>query len=884
MPGFRRVFNAFPGFNVLGQIESVNIIDIPPPVTPLGAGVGVVGIVAEFDTGVFNRPTRVFGGTDLETRFGGFGFTKSGVPFSGPTSRMSADSAQPWEGNGFIALRNKRFAGLVITRVDNSSGSVSVSRLACKTGTLSAPYNLEPGQTLLASIDGAAAATATWDAAAAVRTGEGFPGLAQFALQVDDSGGPSYIDQTANFNSATAADLVLFPATEAIGDVFEVGFGRPFSQLIFDGAGGTAGVGGVVVWEYSTGVGTWSALTGVVDGTSGFTTAVADGQVVSWTVPADWAEGTEDGNSAYFVRARITTVYSTNPIYDQGFVEQLNVTGFLGGETFELSLDSGPTRVVTFTVAEQTLAQVVAYMNSQLAADIASDVGSELSFASLVRGTAASVEVIGGTARATLGHLVGTSTGTGDVANIDSVSQAEIDAVVQADIANTLSGTDIAGLLRICATATPGTGTVQITGGTGLVGLGMTIDAAPISASVGAATATVPAGTRVRDTTTTTDWVTMEDAVFAAGAGGPLSVRVRPWLDNDTAPTAALGTIDTVVDQLDGGFSVTNSLAISRIGGAALDAAYFSAFESTLDVNGVPFDINLMYAARHTENIQRFGRDNALTATATGHRARKFIASPPVGTDIATATGATGVGVANIRNQRMFYAFPAVTTFIPEIARVGTDGGPGFTADGVIQIPSDGFYANVRSLLNPEENAGQRLSDTNVGALNALTLEELYDPEQGGTGLNIENYINFKSSGVIAPRIDRVAGMIFQSDVTSVDPNTDPALADAKRRFMGDFVIDSLFDISINFVKKLNTPARRRALTGQLNGFLNLLKSENQPDLARIEDFSVRDDTTDEQRGLGFQLYTIQVRLFASMDSIVITTEVGTTVVIEEVE
>jgi hypothetical protein len=127
-----------------------------------------------------------------------------------------------------------------------------------------------------------------------------------------------------------------------------------------------------------------------------------------------------------------------------------------------------------------------------------------------------------------------------------------------------------------------------------------------------------------------------------------------------------------------------------------------------------------------------------------------------------------------------------------------------------------------------------------------------------------------------------VAGLIFQSAVTSVNPTTDSALADAKRRFMGDFIIDSLFDISINFVKKLNTPARRRTFLSQINSFLELLKSPNQEALSRIEDFIVTDDTTDAQRALGHQLVTVKVRLYASMDFITITTEVGTTVVIEE--
>jgi len=131
--------------------------------------------------------------------------------------------------------------------------------------------------------------------------------------------GPAYSDQTVTANDVTAANLVLFPTAEAIADWFAVGHNEPFSVLTFDAAGGTAGVGGVVAWEYWNGV-TWSALS-VVDGTTGFTAGASDGQQVDITVPLDWARTTINGSaSLYFVRARITTVYTTNPIYDQAFV------------------------------------------------------------------------------------------------------------------------------------------------------------------------------------------------------------------------------------------------------------------------------------------------------------------------------------------------------------------------------------------------------------------------------------------------------------------------------------------------------------------------------------------------------------------------------------
>jgi hypothetical protein len=143
--------------------------------------------------------------------------------------------------------------------------------------------------------------------------------------QYDDSI-TTFVDMTTEFNNATAANLIPFPATEAIEDYFAIGFGQPVARFVFDNAGGTQGVGGVVAWEYYDGT-AWVAVAGLSDGTSGFTTAVADGQVVTFTVPTDWEKVTLNAVEAYYLRARITTVYSTNPIYDQGF---------LGGDTFAI--------------------------------------------------------------------------------------------------------------------------------------------------------------------------------------------------------------------------------------------------------------------------------------------------------------------------------------------------------------------------------------------------------------------------------------------------------------------------------------------------------------------------------------------------------------------
>lgn len=153
--------------------------------------------------------------------------------------------------------------------------------------------------------------------------------------QVDDSAN-TFVEETADANSATNADWLLFPATEAVGDYVAFGSREVFDGITFDNANGTAGVAGVVAWEYWDGT-AWTALANVSDGTTNFTATAADGQLVHWRRPTDWVARSLDESvetvPLYYIRARVTTVYTTNPVYDQGFVHRLSSFQFPDGFT-----------------------------------------------------------------------------------------------------------------------------------------------------------------------------------------------------------------------------------------------------------------------------------------------------------------------------------------------------------------------------------------------------------------------------------------------------------------------------------------------------------------------------------------------------------------------
>jgi hypothetical protein len=168
--GFIRRFDQDPGLAVLTAIEGVVIIDRDPPASITGVGSGTVCCVGEFEDGAFNTPLELAGGGDFLATFGGFGFNYAGAPSQNPCARSrKADAAinpEFWNGNGFIALVNKRFSRLICVRVDTSVGSVQFTRLAAISGKSDFSFALTTGQTLLIDI-GAGNQTATFTGVAA---------------------------------------------------------------------------------------------------------------------------------------------------------------------------------------------------------------------------------------------------------------------------------------------------------------------------------------------------------------------------------------------------------------------------------------------------------------------------------------------------------------------------------------------------------------------------------------------------------------------------------------------------------------------------------------------------------------------------------------------
>ena len=120
MAGFIRRYGFFPGAETIALIEGVVIVDLPPPGAVNGVGVGTTAIVGEFtdvssailasSTGVItskHKPVEVVSAQDMLNKTGGFDST---------LGKFGAEM-----GNGFVAVRNKKFSRLILQAVNLAS-------------------------------------------------------------------------------------------------------------------------------------------------------------------------------------------------------------------------------------------------------------------------------------------------------------------------------------------------------------------------------------------------------------------------------------------------------------------------------------------------------------------------------------------------------------------------------------------------------------------------------------------------------------------------------------------------------------------------------------------------------------------------------------------
>src|ERR1019366_1407682 len=159
------------------------------------------------------------------------------------------------------------------------------------------------------------------------------------------------------------------------------------------------------------------------------------------------------------VNTSVGSVQFTKLPYVGGSVAALSYP-LVSGAALSMDLGAGPA-TATFTGTPATVAgsgAAFGRINQFAGFALATLVTGQVNLTGVQAGTGGSVRVVSGTtgALAALGLTVGTTTGAGNVANIGSVSQNEVQAVVQAGIANSGVSWDSQSRIRLVNKA-PGT-------------------------------------------------------------------------------------------------------------------------------------------------------------------------------------------------------------------------------------------------------------------------------------------------------------------------------------------------------------------------------------------------------------------------------------------
>jgi hypothetical protein len=146
------------------------------------------------------------------------------------------------------------------------------------------------------------------------------PGIGAFdkVFVYDDSGTTKYEDRTAEALSGTSGD-VFHSESSALLDSLEdcLYLGKQNGFYCIGVVLSTAGAGGSVVWEYFDGD-DWTEFT---PDSGAFHFNSADQLVYLWqdsqSIPSDWQPTRVNNYSAYWIRVRVTTGFSTKPVGTQ---------------------------------------------------------------------------------------------------------------------------------------------------------------------------------------------------------------------------------------------------------------------------------------------------------------------------------------------------------------------------------------------------------------------------------------------------------------------------------------------------------------------------------------------------------------------------------------
>lgn len=309
---------------------------------------------------------------------------------------------------------------------------------------------------------------------------------------------------------------------------------------------------------------------------------------------------------------------------------------------------------------------------------------------------------------------------------------------------------------------------------------------------------------------------------------------------------------------------------------ASLDALYLNAIAALQSQDLPEATVNLAWASRKSTNIRQGLRSSVDNESAIGV-GRMAVIAPGLQevTSTSQAVATTSPGVGGVRDERVVYTWPGVTTYVPEAVNIAIKGADGnIHLDGIIDMPTDGWLVAVMSNINPEWNPGQASAPV-PQVLSPITGLARNAPAT----LGINDYIAMKQAGICGIRIDRTVGPVFQSGVTT---SLVPGQTTIQRRRMADFCEDSVADALAPLAKQPATLLWQDNVLTEITSFLEGLQSPNNPAQQRINGYYVdpKGGNTFDLNAQGIYVWIIGVQMTPTADFIVLQFNVGNSVVI----
>lgn len=419
----------------------------------------------------------------------------------------------------------------------------------------------------------------------------------------------------------------------------------------------------------------------------------------------------------------------------------------------------------------------------------------------------------------------------------------------------------------------------------------LTIAAADQAAGLTNKDIVVPGGTRFGNSGTfagaTAVVACSQDVLIPKGStvtANQVTVSVNAYVVKEVepivaiAPAAITSVIDPALSNVSNGTSitgVTNATALWPPGtgttlSARIETRYLVAIIATLPNNDSTQDITAIWAARRSTLIRQALSANATSSSEIG-RGRVAVLSvdpaanaTPAGAAAALTAAAALASSESLQSDRVMLTGPHTKIF---------------SADLGITVPlnPDGWAACILSNFANERNPGANPQ----GLLNAIaSLEDAFVANPPAK----QDYVNLLAGGVSPLQKDRQVGWWLVNGITAVNPTLQATRVPMKRRRMADEIQDSIADISAAYQKEPATTERVDSFISELETYLAILKSDNNPAAQRIQDFAVDGVTLNDPNLTALGIYTIgiSVRLLASMDDIVFQTTIGETVTIPQ--